>query len=79
MRVNYNCPAAAAKARIHMHQMQFGDTLINCYFAQVRQICMQASQFLKYRIFSPLKKTIHQFELNDTPFLMSLNTAVSKE
>ncbi|PSN53320.1 Protein sarah [Blattella germanica] len=34
LRVNYNCPAAAAKARIHMHQTQFGDTLINCYFAQ---------------------------------------------
>lgn len=34
MRVNYNCPAAAAKARIHMHQTQFGETLINCYFAQ---------------------------------------------
>ncbi|GFG33133.1 hypothetical protein Cfor_12314 [Coptotermes formosanus] len=34
VRVNYNCPAAAAKARIHMHQTQFGETLINCYFAQ---------------------------------------------
>ncbi|XP_066998705.1 protein sarah [Anabrus simplex] len=34
MRVNYNCPAAAAKARIHLHQTRFGDTIINCYFAQ---------------------------------------------
>ncbi|RZF40027.1 hypothetical protein LSTR_LSTR002430 [Laodelphax striatellus] len=34
MRVNYNCPAAAAKARIHLHQTQFLGTIINCYFAQ---------------------------------------------
>lgn len=35
MRVNYNCPAAAAKARIQLHQTQFLNTFINCYFAQV--------------------------------------------
>ncbi|XP_049804860.1 protein sarah [Schistocerca nitens] len=34
LRVNYNCPAAAAKARIQLHQTQFGETVINCYFAQ---------------------------------------------
>lgn len=36
LRVNYGCPAAAAKARIHLHQTRFGDRIINCYFAQVR-------------------------------------------
>lgn len=35
MRVNYNSPAAAAKARIQLHQTQFLSTIINCYFAQV--------------------------------------------
>ncbi|XP_073995609.1 RRM_RCAN_like domain containing protein Sra [Rhodnius prolixus] len=34
MRVNYSCPAAAAKARIHLHQTMFLNTVINCYFAQ---------------------------------------------
>lgn len=34
MRVNYKCPAAAAKARIQLHQASFGDKKINCYFAQ---------------------------------------------
>lgn len=34
MRVNYKCPAAAAKARIQLHQANFGDKKINCYFAQ---------------------------------------------
>ncbi|KAJ8882666.1 hypothetical protein PR048_014478 [Dryococelus australis] len=34
MRVNYQCPAAAAKARIHLHQTQFAGSVINCYFAQ---------------------------------------------
>ncbi|KAG8320126.1 regulator of calcineurin 2 [Homalodisca vitripennis] len=35
MRVNYDCPTAAAKARIQLHQTQFLNTIINCYFAQV--------------------------------------------
>lgn len=34
MRVDYGCSAAAAKARIHLHQTRFGDNIINCYFAQ---------------------------------------------
>ncbi|KAK6636641.1 hypothetical protein RUM43_010303 [Polyplax serrata] len=34
MRVNYKCPATAAKARIQLHQASFGDKKINCYFAQ---------------------------------------------
>lgn len=34
MRVNYSSPSAAAKARIQLHQAHFGDTDINCYFAQ---------------------------------------------
>uniref|UniRef100_A0A1B6FWS4 Protein sarah n=1 Tax=Cuerna arida TaxID=1464854 RepID=A0A1B6FWS4_9HEMI len=34
MRVNYDCPTAAAKARIQLHQTQFLNTIINCYFAQ---------------------------------------------
>ncbi|XP_054271050.1 protein sarah-like [Macrosteles quadrilineatus] len=34
MRVNYSCPTAAAKARIQMHQTQFLNSIINCYFAQ---------------------------------------------
>lgn len=34
IRVNFESPALAAKARIHAHQTQFGDSIINCYFAQ---------------------------------------------
>ncbi|XP_033341943.1 RRM_RCAN_like domain containing protein Sra isoform X1 [Megalopta genalis] len=34
MRVNYNSPNAAANARIQLHQTHFGETSINCYFAQ---------------------------------------------
>ncbi|KAE8745890.1 hypothetical protein FOCC_FOCC007408 [Frankliniella occidentalis] len=34
LRVNYGCPASAAKARIQLHQTQFGGRIINCYFAQ---------------------------------------------
>ncbi|XP_076236093.1 RRM_RCAN_like domain containing protein Sra [Calliopsis andreniformis] len=34
MRVNYTSPNAAANARIQLHQAQFGETTINCYFAQ---------------------------------------------
>lgn len=34
MRVNYNSPSAAASARIQLHQTHFGETDINCYFAQ---------------------------------------------
>lgn len=34
MRVNYNSPNAAANARLHLHQTHFGETDINCYFAQ---------------------------------------------
>lgn len=34
MRVNYNSPNAAANARIQLHQTHFGETDINCYFAQ---------------------------------------------
>ncbi|XP_058810182.1 protein sarah [Phymastichus coffea] len=34
MRVNYSSPSAAAQARIQLHQYHFGDTDINCYFAQ---------------------------------------------
>ncbi|XP_012219051.1 protein sarah [Linepithema humile] len=34
MRVNYNSPSAAANARIQLHQAHFGETDINCYFAQ---------------------------------------------
>lgn len=34
MRVNYSSPAAAAKARIQLHQTMFLNSVINCYFAQ---------------------------------------------
>lgn len=34
MRVNYKSPSAAAQARIQLHQTHFGETDINCYFAQ---------------------------------------------
>lgn len=34
MRVNYSSPNAAANARIQLHQTHFGETNINCYFAQ---------------------------------------------
>lgn len=34
MRVNYDSPSAASHARIQLHQMKFGETDINCYFAQ---------------------------------------------
>lgn len=34
MRVNYTSPSAAAQARIQLHQTHFGETNINCYFAQ---------------------------------------------
>ncbi|XP_012277478.1 protein sarah isoform X1 [Orussus abietinus] len=34
MRVNYSSPSAAAHARIQLHQTHYGETDINCYFAQ---------------------------------------------
>lgn len=34
MRVNYTKPSAASNARIQLHQSKFGETDINCYFAQ---------------------------------------------
>lgn len=34
LRVNYDSPLAAANARIQLHQYQFYNTPINCYFAQ---------------------------------------------
>ncbi|XP_014274673.1 protein sarah isoform X2 [Halyomorpha halys] len=34
MRVNYSSPAAAANARIQLHQTMFLNTVMNCYFAQ---------------------------------------------
>ncbi|KAL7293715.1 protein sarah [Trichogramma pretiosum] len=34
MRVNYTSPSAAAHARVQLHQAHFGETDINCYFAQ---------------------------------------------
>lgn len=34
MRVNFISPSSAAHARIKLHQSRFGDTDINCYFAQ---------------------------------------------
>lgn len=34
MRVNFNTPSSASRARIQLHQLHFGDTDINCYFAQ---------------------------------------------
>ncbi|XP_046397987.1 calcipressin-2 [Ischnura elegans] len=34
MRVNYDCPAAAASARLNLHRVQVGESQINCYFAQ---------------------------------------------
>ena len=34
MKVNYSSPSAAANARIQLHQAHFGETDINCYFAQ---------------------------------------------
>ncbi|XP_067124781.1 protein sarah [Centruroides vittatus] len=33
-RVNYSSPAFAAKARIHCHKQEMGDSIMNCYFAQ---------------------------------------------
>uniref|UniRef100_A0A1B6EC88 RRM domain-containing protein n=2 Tax=Clastoptera arizonana TaxID=38151 RepID=A0A1B6EC88_9HEMI len=47
MRVNYNCPAAAAKARIQLHQTQFLSTYINCYFAQPVTPIDVADQYLQ--------------------------------
>lgn len=35
VRVNFTSPNAAAKARIQCHQTKFGDSIVNCYFAQV--------------------------------------------
>ncbi|XP_065225452.1 protein sarah [Planococcus citri] len=34
IRVNYEFPSSAAKARIHLHHTRFCDGIINCYFAQ---------------------------------------------
>ncbi|CAB3369260.1 Hypothetical predicted protein [Cloeon dipterum] len=34
MRVNFKTPAAAARARIELHQAKIGSSTINCYFAQ---------------------------------------------
>lgn len=34
VRVNFSNPTAAAKARIQCHQTKFGDSIVNCYFAQ---------------------------------------------
>lgn len=34
LRVNFDTGIAAAKARIQLHQYQFGNSLITCYFAQ---------------------------------------------
>lgn len=34
IRVNFSSPSAAAHARIQLHQSHFGETDINCYFAQ---------------------------------------------
>ncbi|XP_046751929.1 protein sarah [Diprion similis] len=34
MRVNYSSPSAAAHARIQLHQTRYGETDINCFFAQ---------------------------------------------
>lgn len=34
LRVNYDSPLAAANARVQLHQYQFYDSCINCYFAQ---------------------------------------------
>ncbi|XP_013787265.1 calcipressin-2-like [Limulus polyphemus] len=33
-RVNYQNQESAAKAKVHCHQSQFGENLINCYYAQ---------------------------------------------
>lgn len=35
VRVNFTNPTAAAKARIQCHQTKIGDSVVNCYFAQV--------------------------------------------
>ncbi|XP_059057512.1 protein sarah [Achroia grisella] len=34
LRVNYDSPLAAANARVQLHQYQFHNSCINCYFAQ---------------------------------------------
>lgn len=34
LRVNYDSPLAAANARVQLHQYQFYNSCINCYFAQ---------------------------------------------
>ncbi|XP_049872601.1 protein sarah [Pectinophora gossypiella] len=34
LRVNYDSPLAAANARVQLHQYQFHNSSINCYFAQ---------------------------------------------
>ncbi|KAL1131745.1 hypothetical protein AAG570_011358 [Ranatra chinensis] len=47
MRVNYKCPAAAAKARIQLHQTGFYNTIINCYFAQPVTPIDSADQYLQ--------------------------------
>ncbi len=38
IRVNYEYPSAAARARIHLHHTRFCDGIISCYFAQVLQM-----------------------------------------
>ncbi|XP_053208047.1 calcipressin-2-like [Panonychus citri] len=37
-RVNFSSPLTAAKARIECHQRKFGNSVINCYFAQVVEV-----------------------------------------
>ena len=50
MRVNYSSPNAAANARIQLHQTHFGETNINCYFAQpVTPIGLYSSVFYIYK------------------------------
>lgn len=43
IRVNYEFPSSAAKARIHLHHTRFCDGIINCYFAQVLQYIIRAT------------------------------------
>lgn len=75
MRVNYNCPTAAAKARIHLHQKQFLNTVINCYFAQVSLSVQNIFSTLKwekiYTVYPFIEKLSHNV---NTPFIIYIMT-----
>lgn len=44
-RVNFSSPLTAAKARIECHQRKFGNSVINCYFAQILETSENTSSY----------------------------------